>query len=316
MVVLLHCSVYGVMTPALKITWWFSNLYDGVCHLAVPVFIILSGYFYDINHKNRWGKIGKTAILYLVWSVFYSIFTIFVQKGEVSLKGICTETLNSFVHPFNHLWYLPAILAVWISAKFINLESKSVIAFSIGILLVTSGYVYGGWNLNDKYWLSGLYTYLCSLSYFVMGYRLRRHDEKKDKVAIWVALFVISAVITVAGTGILVSKGITSYPLYEYGTLNIAVMAVSFFALFRNRNTVSQTKRFFVEAHGETLGIYLIHIAIRNLLEKIIGYFKIDMGFVINPFGIVIMALIVWLVSFGIVRICKRIPIINSLYRI
>lgn len=316
MVVLLHCSVYGVMTPTLKITWWFANLYDGVCHLAVPVFLILSGYFYDVNHKNRWGKIGKTAILYLAWSAFYSIFTIFIQKGDVSLKGICTEILNSFVHPFNHLWYLPAILAVWISAKFINLESKFVIALSMGILLVTSVYVYGGWNLNNQYWLSGLYTYLSSLSYFVIGYRLRRHDEKKDKGVIWATLFGASAVITVVGTGVLVSRGITTYPLYEYGTFNIAIMAVSFFALFRNRNTVSQTKSFFIEVHGETLGIYLIHIAIRNLLEKTIGYFEIDMGYIITPFGIVIMALIVWLVSLGIVRICKMIPIINLLYRI
>lgn len=313
MVVLLHCSIYGIFAKPLSLTWWFSNVYDGVCHLAVPVFFILSGYFYSYPHKKTYKKIAKAIFIYLAWTVFYTAFEFVLERDTELLKAL----FNNLVHPYNHLWYLPAIIAVWFVAYFINFESDKALYLAIAGLIATTLYVYSGLINRDYWWLNILYKFAYSMSFFIIGYKLKRVDVTvKERRIVW-AGFALAALTTVIGTGLLVKKdGSSTYPLYEYGALNVVIMAVCFFVIFINNNRSGKLTDFIQDSYKETLGIYLIHIALRDFSFKMLTKLNINTEYIINPIGIIVFALVIWLISKYIVKLCMRIPLIRELVKL
>ena len=313
LVVLLHCSIYGILTPPLETTWWFSNVYDGIGHLAVPAFLMLSGFFYNKDRKVKWKKIVRTLVLYLTWSAFYSIINSIMQWGNITLSEAGRDLLNSLIHPYNHLWYLPAIIIVWVSARIINVEAKGTFVAAIISLVATSVYAYAGLDKILPWWTSFIYDYLWWMSFFVIGYRLKKDIwGAKCRPAIYVA-FAAAVAVTVFGTAFMMKAGYTNpYIFYEYGTVSIAIMAVSLFEMFRNRDFTNSIIILLTKRHKETLGIYLIHVAIRDVLVKLFVKFGIDMHYIINPIGIIVLALVVWLISCWIVTLWQKIPVIKE----
>lgn len=111
-----------------------------VCRIAVPIFLMISGYFYNKESAiKQIKKIGflfiEANLLYGVWSCFYGVVSgVYpIINGNSILKFIF---LNE--SPFSgHLWYLGAILYTQIFVYTIDqIRMKKVLYLTIPILLV------------------------------------------------------------------------------------------------------------------------------------------------------------------------------------
>ena len=111
-----------------------------VCRIAVPIFLMISGYFYNKESAiKQIKKIGflfiEANLLYGVWSCFYGVVSgVYpIINGNSILKFIF---LNE--SPFSgHLWYLGALLYTQIFVYTVDqIRMKKVLYLTIPILLV------------------------------------------------------------------------------------------------------------------------------------------------------------------------------------
>lgn len=139
---------------------------DFIVSLAVPFFIISSGYLYSRNYGLRTNQLSKTSLkylrLYVLWVLVYLplvIFELIQYDGSIYLRSITfvRKLLFTGSNPFSyHLWYL---LAVAVACQLIYLLGKVqvpvYIIWIIGICFMGTGY----WVLAGKH-------RSCSGSYF------------------------------------------------------------------------------------------------------------------------------------------------------
>ncbi|MGB0664073.1 MAG: acyltransferase family protein [Pontibacterium sp.] len=82
---------------------------NGLFRIAVPVFFIISGYyFFNAVQRSKevlWLK--RLVLLYLVWMIIYSFF--WLNLSELSLIG-GVKVVLTLVMGYHHLWFLPAML--------------------------------------------------------------------------------------------------------------------------------------------------------------------------------------------------------------
>ncbi len=111
-------------------------LINNTVRFAVPCFFMLSGafiladernadyrYFYRKSIKN----IGITGaifcVLYVIYRVLKLVLSIYVlhnHSESTLLSGLCLIGVDTLTgHPFNHLWYLFALVGVYIAAPFV-----------------------------------------------------------------------------------------------------------------------------------------------------------------------------------------------------
>ena len=123
-----------------------SEIYGGggywiaVCRIAVPIFLMISGYFYNKESAiKQIKKIGflfiEANLLYCVWSCFYGVVSgVYpIINGNSILRFML---LNE--SPFaGHLWYLGAIMYTQIFAYIMDqIRMKKVLYLTTPILLI------------------------------------------------------------------------------------------------------------------------------------------------------------------------------------
>ena len=79
MMVTLHISGVGMRADIGSFDWHVCNIYDGLTHICVPVFIMISGAFlldpereYSIKKLYK-VKILRIATAFVFWSAFYAV---------------------------------------------------------------------------------------------------------------------------------------------------------------------------------------------------------------------------------------------------
>jgi len=134
LVVMLHCHLFQ------DINQLFSYLMvNGICRIAVPIFLVITGYYFfyinDFGKLIKWGK--RILILYLIWMILYSSFW-FSYSSLI-------ENINSLFWGYFVLWYLigtffGGVLVYWI--RNYSLASQLILAaicFLAGYMIQTIG---------------------------------------------------------------------------------------------------------------------------------------------------------------------------------
>lgn len=189
MVVMIHVVIIEWFT--LDVTgaqWNILNFYNMTASGAVPLFFLISGNLFLGKKelpgiKQLFGKyILKLAFFYLIWGLFYAMDTVGIRAVlSFDIPGIWKSFLYS---PKYHLWYLPAMISVylllpvlWCTAHY---EDGKYLGYAcilfllcrvIGFLnIFTRGIQAPNFTLYLIYELSG-YS-----GYFLLGYELRRRN--------------------------------------------------------------------------------------------------------------------------------------------
>lgn len=282
-----------------------GHIVTPLCRIAVPIFFMITGFFYYKTSKKPLKQIRKVLLLIILANLLYFIIGI-VMNGSATIPTK-EDIINLFVYnssPFSfHLWYLNALLYVliiaYLSDKF---KIRKYLYFSIPVLLIVN-IIYGQYSLVllDKD-LDPIYmrNYLfMGLPYFLLGdliYRYKDKLQEKCTLKKLGALICIFAVTTVLEEWILNNAKKDSIGEIYISTTFLAI-AIFIFAI--KAKQVSNTNVLAIAGRKYSTYIYILHVFFINLFNKFVTNSNVFLDNTIQIF-ILIASLVVAMVYSGI----------------
>ena len=341
MVITLHVPLYFtdfIKTQNIEnfIQFSFRLISEGVL-----IFIFVNG-FLIINKpfdlKKHIKKVIKVFFIMIFWGIINVIVFSLIRNETLSINKIIKETLNlKFTHLYSgHLWFLQNLICLYIffpiikivhdsNKKVYNYLAITMIFFSVGINFLNSicqlicklsnienlsAMILNNFNKINPYINN---VFLC---YFIIGgivFEKKNIFENKKNVFYAVMLGLISWIIAIA-FGYTMSKlnNKTYTENFNYNQIYLIITIIGLYALstlYINKNN-NLLNRFITSVGKNTMGIYLIHCIILEILKKYINIWNASFfqRFVIS-FDVLIIS---WLISIMIMKI----PNVNKILKI
>lgn len=175
-----------------------GNYLDGLARVAVPLFFVFSGYFYQntVKRNREAAQIKKMAKIFLGGNLLYFAWRAWMHI----LNGTASEWLNGVFSPAAvrafvfknespvgvHLWYLGAALYVLILVYFLRKCSLMKWACMLSIPLLAINICFGTWStlllgktIPNNCTRNFLFV---GLPFFCMGYAVFANQEKLAKM--------------------------------------------------------------------------------------------------------------------------------------
>jgi len=308
--------------------WLLGNAYNSLGHIAVPLFIMLTGFLLLRKEEELFVFIKKRFVTlfipFLAWPIFYVLwyqnYPVGAKFSSVALS-IIVSLLKS--PPSDHLWYLYTLVVLYLFIPplrlFVARAKKREILYIILVWVLTGPAITFAEKVFD-FRLAFEFNFIRGYwGYLILGYWLG-----KKNISTKAALYSLSA-----GTLMLVVifwltdqytllSGSFDISFYSYSSLTVVLASAFFFIGFKKIGEVLLEKdgairRFFYLQGQTAFGVYMIHIVFLDILRK--G----DLGFrlsfrVGNPFyTIPLSAIAAYIVSFLSIILIKKIPIIKKL---
>ena len=341
MVITLHVPLYFtdfIKTQNIEnfIQFSFRLISEGVL-----IFIFVNG-FLIINKpfdlKKHIKKVIKVFFIMIFWGIINVIVFSLIRNETLSINKIIKETLNlKFTHLYSgHLWFLQNLISLYIffpiikivhdsNKKVYNYLAITMIFFSVGINFLNSicqlicklsnienlsAMILNNFNKINPY-INNMF-----LCYFIIGgivFEKKNLFENKKNVFYAVMLGLISWIIAIA-FGYTMSKlnNKTYTENFNYNQIYLIITIIGLYALstlYINKNN-NLLNRFITSVGKNTMGIYLIHCIILEILKKYINIWNASFfqRFVIS-FDVLIIS---WLISIMIMKI----PKVNKILKI
>ena len=304
--------------------WIIADIYGGIARIAVPLFFMISGYLLlprseslSVFYTKRMLKI---LIPFLVWSLIY------LGWYCGNHPNTCTPSLAWDLllvqGTYYHLWFLYSLISIYLILPILRLMIKPdtdnrILWYLIVLWLIfqpalTSAHKF--WNFSIKLNAPLATGFVC---YFVLGYLLAEITLSRTRIILSTAIWVIGTLITIFGTYLFTrNSGQFEGFFYDFVSINVILISSAAFLLLR---WVSERKPFtspnaqamLRTIATRTFGIYLIHILIIEVLSSWIPFLHINslMGNAI--WSVPLVSTIVFTLSFLIVRILQKIPILK-----
>jgi len=304
--------------------WIIANIYGGIARIAVPLFFMISGYLLlprseslSVFYTKRMLKI---LIPFLVWSLIYLGW--YCGNHPNTCTPSLTWDLLLVQGTYYHLWFLYSLISIYLILPVLRLmikpdTDKMILWYLIVLWLIfqplfTTAHKF--WNFSIKLNAPLATGFVC---YFVLGYLLAEITLSRTRIILSTAIWVIGTLITIFGTYLFTrNSGQFEGFFYDFVSINVILISSGAFLLLR---WVSERKPFtspnaqamLRTIATSTFGIYLIHILIIEVLSSWIPFLHINslMGNAI--WSVLLVSTIVFTLSFLIVRILQKIPILK-----
>lgn len=327
MVVVLHAAAPLLYQyNQLPLGYWFiGNLFDSLVRACVPLFFMLSGFLLlqkDECLPSYFSKrFSKLFIPMVFWSVFFVLWGSIVEKGSLP---VLRDFYSLVLRPsYYHLWFLYALVGLYLFVPILRKVTNSadnnlliyycLIWFMAVSIIPFMEKISGLDSIIDLNSISGF------IGYFVLGLILGKKDISSRVFFISVIIFSLMVVITTLGTYYLTLKneGVFSDYLYSYLAPNTVIAAATCFILIKYLAIHSKLLqnalilKIIKEVSHCSFGIYLVHTVFLYLLKDGSFGFKVS-AFSGDPlFYVPLTSLAVFLLSFFVILIIRRIPIIK-----
>lgn len=256
-IVLQHCG-FGILTA----------------NLHVPVFFIISGYFFkedtmEVVVKKR----TRRLLIPYLWFVLLFFFVKWVfnyldaHDVLISLKYTISSVklfkLNVILH--KSIWFLPVLFFITVLYRLVRYVKNEWVIFGMVLLLFLAGY------LQDNYWhlrliyLTG--TVLSGLIYFHFGYLFRKHEAVIDNLSWlwWVVILTIWCGLTL----VLEPEHSYKYNVYPiYLPLLVTPTVIALFLMLKKLGDVKVAKPL-VLAGLFSMGILGYHALCNILIDEL-----------------------------------------------
>lgn len=303
-------------------SWQTYNLFRAAVRWAVPVFTMLSGALFLNPQKNfSIEKLFKKNIFRIVTAfVFWSfIYALYESDGRIS------DFLHHWMKGSGHMWFIFLILGLYLILPILRRICESeilmkgflVTAFIFGFLLPVLLESIPAFVLRPI--LNGLPLLCLKLSqkgfgwsgYYVLGWYLRRPEKARGYVhsryLIYAAglLAFISSVFLYRNYAF--RLGYAPNEFYDNISLTVLVEAIAVFTTLSNLNggVLSAQSTVIQKISNATFGIYMVHMLVFYLLDT----FTADLS-CYAVMWIPIMIVSVAFISYGIVILIQKIPVI------
>ncbi len=308
-----------------------SNIFNSVAHMAVPLFVMISGAFMldekrQISTKQFLKKyVLNLTILLIIWSAFYTIKHIGMSVIRSEGYGI-KDFLEDFLLADGgfHLWYLYMVIGLYLITPVLKLfvckENKNKILYLIIILSVFTFLPSMLDSFNNEYvqifssfFKTPILTGGAYISYYLLGWYLSNFQlEKKHRIIVYILGFFGLLYTILAGQFVSIAQGVIAENVYKVTALNLLLYSVAIFILFKQlfQNTKeSKFTKFISHLSKLSFGVYLIHLLVFSVFTRVVP----DNAFILIKLALVSLATIIvcFLTSFVI----SKIPFIKKLIR-
>ncbi len=306
--------------------WAIADLYGGIARVCVPLFFMISGYLLLPRSEDLRTfyvkRIPKILIPLVAWSLIY------LGWYCGNHPGVCTPgfawNLLLIQGTYYHLWFLYSLLSVYLILPVLRLlirpdTDKKLLWYLIALWLIFQGIL----GVANKFWnfsinlsapLAPGYT-----SYFVFGYLLGEIALSRAKIVLSTVIWGTGTLVTIIGT-YLTTRAAGQFDgfFYDFLTLNVTLASGAAFLLLRWLSEAGPLTLPGVHAATRTLaistfGIYLIHVLVLEVLSGWIPFVHIN-SFMGNAiWSVPLVSTFVFIISFLIVRVLQKIPVLNSI---
>lgn len=258
--------------------WWIGNIYDALVRWCVPVFVMLSGALLLSDDKTESlpefykKRVARLLVPILSWSIFFLAWTFLkglVRGNAPSLLSLSKNLL--FGNPYPHMWFLYMIVGLYFITPFVRTlvrhTSRSEIIFFViilfGISAVNSAYD-SLYAKNTTLFINWCVSYL---PYFILGHLIAKSDWEPKKIIV-LLVFALSVLLPALGCFLLGKSYGLEKGLYFYSYLSITVipMSISIMFLLKKLNIPILNIPSASRLAGLSLGVYLVHPVILELL--------------------------------------------------
>ena len=325
-----HNGLVHLYRPSVTGQWSQALAVEVLAFFAVPIFLMLTGATL-MEYRKRYDtrtffrkRFSRVLIPFIIWS--FIVFVYAILNGQYTVSELTPQlVLNSLLtqESMSVYWFFPVIIAIYLAMPILSLLTKSAdrkwLWYMVGLGVLTYSVIPPvvkaldvGINTGYQFPLTGGAGYVI---YPILGYLLA--TEKKLKKQWVIALCVLSViclifryVITYMFT---VRKGASGVFLSDYVYITSMIPSVTVFVLARLVPWKNYIKDRFVPLLATvsscSLGIYLIHMMILHAEFSILK-FDSDLGLKWR----ILMPVVTYLVSLGIVLLVKRTPVIRNLF--
>ena len=301
-----------------SLTWYVSLTYFFVCKIAVPLFIMISG-FTMLGRVDSYSKIGKKILRIILALVLFSLlyYCDLWQSGYKPNAGVVDYFLSVFqVQQTNAFWYLYMYIGILIMLPYLQKMvihlSKRDIQIFIGISLLVTG----TWPIIVHYIPSLSYCNHLQLPLFngyigllLIGYYFKTYIvHSKKNLMISIVVFIVSVAVNVVMTryeyNIMEGNNYLFFDNRLY--LPVVLASISFFNIvyhIKVEGIIAKVVKVLSEC---SFGIYLLS---DFLISKLIWIWNDLCVNGMHPIiAIVIFEFVVFGIGFIITFILKKVP--------
>lgn len=261
-----------------KFPGMFGKIIALLCQFAVPIFLMISGYYaYKRDEKvikRRLVKMIKIfAFAFSIWTL-YKVAMVILKGGNLINWFTTTFTIKSLfkmivfctIDYAIQLWYLIAIIETYIVWYFLvkhhknttrNVYTSIILLFILYIVLTTICETNGlAWYLKINF--------LRAMGWFLLGYSFNYIDKKKIKnlkLESLILVYLVGAFITIAPT-------IFNTPI-NFSCVGVIIFSTAIFILALKFSNKSFNKTIEYIGKNLSLNIYIFHNLIASLFRFI-----------------------------------------------
>lgn len=288
----------------------FFTMVKNMLYWAVPCFGMISGILLinpkkELNIKKIYGKyLVRIILVLLLFGTVFSWIEVIFNENTISIKQVPKAVLLVLKHnTWEHLWYLYAILTVYILLplwRYLAKKCNNTVLVSIIVVLYIISFL-----LNSREIALHLF--------FWMGELYRRQCIKLSKKQSLVVFFISSLLIMVTVYIHEVIK-IDLNRLLGYTSCFVVFQAYAIFSLLYSRNydeNRNESNKLLLRLSDYSFGIYLVHMFFVNMEYKVLNLHLMNSLISIMIFIILILANVVF--SYLVTAVIKLIPGIKKL---
>ena len=301
----------------------FGKSIECIARIAVPIFFAVTGYYsYNVSIgkiKNRLIKIIVILLvsngIYLIWDLFYKCHiggTVVSEylKNTFGLKKIATFFLMESALTSYHLWYLTAIVYVYLiylvyisfwkgrEVNYKYLYIYSIIGFTVTVLFALKAQAV---NIGEYHWIYRNSLFL-GIPLFSMGIFIHEYRERimenyffQNKPVTYMLLIASIALGLIQYFGI----GVTDYPVM---LTYVVFVLVLYTTGSENSKKIKNPGMLSDLLNRMSLIIYIIHLLVHNIFvadyehKKIFGEISQN-GYVFPLVVLMVSVLIAFILS-------------------
>ncbi|EMI4429542.1 acyltransferase family protein [Providencia rettgeri] len=286
-VVLLHVSsVYVVDIKTISSLglgdWLLSDYINSITRFCVPVFFMLSGYFFFSEKKPKIKNFTRLLLSLAFYSIIaYSMY--YLSSIIFPSVGINDVKYTFFSEPaFYHLWFFYPLIVIYLISIFIKVRFESsnlgILIISFIFIVLSSGFsditrVILKFNINNFFSIDGDFVFY--FLYAALGACIKGCKIKKIKISPYTLIFIF--VLSSFSIAYLTYKNSIKNEnyisdFYSFTSPLVYLMSISLFILFAKLSDKLKPSTVISFLSKNSLAIYGIHAFFISILSKITQY--------------------------------------------
>ncbi len=317
-IVILHTfySVAGLqsMTPALRTG---AYMVRNAMFWAVPCFVMVTGaLLLDPKREVTWGRIlgrylPRIVVALVVFTLLFVLFDAFTGDAPFSVRFL-TDWLYKMVTDtgWSHMWYLYLMVGIYLMLPFYRMITIQAKDGEIRLLLMIYFIFQSLLPLVEKLCGTSSGFYICVNTvyplFLFLGYALSKGIIRMGPVtASAVSAVGLVSILVLTWLGVQQETGVISKIVGNYSFPGVILLSAGIFELVRtmSENWPALIRRALASIDRYSFGIYLIHMLFLKLAVVVL---KLPIGSFAGLFGVLITAVVIFLVSYVTVFIFYR----------